>query len=298
MYVIVGGAGFLGSYLVKQISENSDEKIIATYHTDENLINTNNLIWVHLDIEDENSVNEFIKVIETNKKDNELVKCIYVVGYIRPDNCIKNPEIAINVNIRSLVRFLDYSKNVINALIFTSTDFVVGESINDYKYKESDIPSPVNLFGMIKYTCETIVLSYGYNVVRLPFMFGKSLIGDKFNFVEHIEQSSKKQEYFDVLSDYYETSLDYNTVAECIYRLFEKFKNNIPEKVIHIASDKKISKYEIAVNYLKKYNLDTQYIKPLPLKEASFFVAKRCTILMDNTILKKLLCLNEILINY
>lgn len=298
MYVIVGGAGFLGSYLIKQISVNSDEKIIATYHTDENLINTDVVTWVHLDVGNENSVNEFIKVIADNKKDGELVKCIYVVGYIRPDNCIKNPEIAVDINIRSLVKFLYGSKSVIDALIFTSTDFVVGESMNDYKYKETDIPSPVNLFGMIKYTCETIVLSYGYNVVRLPFMFGKSLISNKFNFVEHIEQSSRKQEYFDVLSDYYETSLDYNTVAECIYRLFEKFKNKIPEKVIHIASDKKISKYEIAVNYLKKHNLDQQYIKPLPLKDASFFVAKRCTILMDNTVLKKLLCLNEILINY
>ena len=298
MYVVVGGAGFLGSYLIKQISLNTNEKIIATYHTDENLLDTNNVQWSHLDIEDKTSVSNFVEVVTKNKKNDELVKCIYLIGYIRPDNCVKNPDVAVNINIRSLVNFLHSSKNVIDSLIFTSTDFVVGESINNYKYKENDIPSPVNLFGMIKYTCETIVLSYGYNVVRLPFMFGKSLIANKFNFIEHIEQSSKKMETFDVLSDYYETSLDYNTVAECIYKLFEKFGNKIPEKIIHIASDEKISKYEIAINYLKKYNLDQQYIKPLSLSNASFFIAKRCTILLDNTTLKKLLCLDKILINY
>lgn len=299
MYVIIGGKGYLGSYIIKNIRQNSHEKIIASYHSDKILNQIDgNIIWQLLDIANEKSIQDFVDVVSKNKKRDEEVKCVYVIGYIRPDNCVKNPELAIDINIRGLVNFLKYAKNVLNGLIFTSTDFVAGESINDYKFKETDIASPVNLFGMIKYTCETIVLSQGYNVVRLPFMFGKSLIPEKPHFIEHIERVIRNKENFDVLSDYYETSLDYDTVANCIFLLFEKYGTKIPEPIINIVGDDKISKYEIAINYAQKNNLDTSYIKPLPLKEADFFVAKRCTILLDNTLLKKLLNKDKIQIKY
>lgn len=299
MFVIIGGRGYLGSYIIKNIREHSSEKIIASYHSEENTENlfSSDIIWQKLDIADEKSISSFADIIKKHKKGGEAVKCVYVIGYIRPDNCVKNPEIAVNVNIRGLVNFIHYTKELIDGLIFTSTDFVAGESLNDYKFKETDAPNPVNLFGMIKYTCETIVIAAGYNVVRLPFMFGKSLMPEKPHFIEHIERVIRNQEYFDVLADYYETSLDYNTVANCIYRLFEKFGPQIPEKIINIAADEKISKYEIAVNYAAKNGLDTSYIRPLALKDAKFFTAKRCTILLDNSLLKSLLELKTVKIN-
>ena len=88
--------------------------------------------------------------------------------------------------------------------------------------------------------------------------------------------------------------MDYDTVAKCIYGLFAKYGPKIPAPIIHIASDRKISKYEIAVEYAKKRGLDPQYLRPLSLKEADFFLAKRCTILLDNTLLKELLNLENI----
>ena len=299
MYVVIGGKGYLGSYIIKNIQQSSHEKIIASYHSDKILNQRDgNIIWQQLDIANEKSIQDFVDVISQNKKQDEEVKCVYVIGYIRPDNCVKNPELAIDINIRGLVNFLKHAKNTLNGLIFASTDFVAGESINDYRFKETDIASPVNLFGMIKYTCETIVLSQGYNVVRLPFMFGKSLIPEKPHFIEHIERVIRNKENFDVLSDYYETSLDYNTVAKCICGLFNKYGSDIPEPIINICGDDKISKYEIAVKYAQKNNLDSSYIRPLKLKDADFFIAKRCTILLDNTLLKKLLNKDKIQIKY
>ena len=151
---------------------------------------------------------------------------------------------------------------------------------------------------MIKCACESIVLSHEYNVVRLPFMFGKSLFHDKPHFIEHIERSIKNREVFDVLSDYYETSLDYDSVAKCIYKLYEIFGPHIPESIINIASDEAISKYEIAIKYARAYNLDQKYIHPLRLSDAVFFIAKRCTILLDNSLLKKNLKIQELKIKF
>lgn len=296
MYVVIGGRGYLGSYLIKNIQQSCSEKIIATYHSEENLahLSGDNIIWQKLDIANVESVNNFAKLIAKHKTPNTAVKCVYVAGYIRPDNCIKNPEIALNVNIGGLVNFLQATKNIIDGLIFTSTDFVAGESVLDHKFKEAETPHPVNFFGSIKRACEQIVLLENYNVVRLPFMFGRSLIAEKPHFIEHIERTIQNKEYFDVLADYYENSLDYDTVAKCIYGLFAKYGPKIPAPIIHIASDRKISKYEIAVEYAKKRGLDPQYLRPLSLKEADFFLAKRCTILLDNTLLKELLNLENI----
>ena len=291
MYVIIGGRGFLGSYLIK--------KIIASYHSDilpKDKIN--NILWQQLNIEDEESIEKFAKLVSENRIPGETVKCIYVIGYIRPDNCIKNPEIAININIGGLVDFLKYFHSLLDSFIFTSTDFVAGESFRDHKFTEREKANPVNYFGAIKYICEKIVIANGYNVVRLPFMFGKSLIPEKTHFIEHVEKSIEVEQNFYVLSDYYETSLDYNTVAKCIYSLCKIYGAHIPEPIINIVGDDKVSKYEIALKYAHKKGLDSTYIKPLQLKDADFFVAKRCTILLDNSLLKKLLDVKKITIEF
>lgn len=296
MYVVIGGRGYLGSYLIKNIIENCSEKIIATYHSEEYLKNSEHLIWQRFDASDEKSIFALAETIKKNKIEGDEVKCIYTIGYIRPDNCVKFPELAIDINIRALVNFINYTKNLFDGLIFTSTDFVMGESLDDYRFKETDTPKPINLFGTIKYTCETICLANNYNVVRCPFMVGESLIPEKPYFIEHIKRTIAEHKYFDVLSDYYETSLDYNTVANCIYILFSKYGSKIPEKVIHVVGDEKISKYEIAVRYAKKFNLDSHYLRPISLAQADFFIAKRCTILLDNTLLKSLIGKNRILL--
>ena len=298
MYVIVGGSSFLGSYVIKNICDNSCEQIIASYYSalHPEFINSN-LIWQNLDINDESSIRRFVNIISENRRDHDVIKCVYLIGYIRPDDCLKNPAIAVDVNIRGLANFLHFSKGNIDSLLFTSTDFVVGESLNNYRYKETDSPSPINLFGVIKRACESIVLSHGYNAVRLPFMFGESLIPGRTHFIEHIRSSLQNNEPFEVLADYYENSLDYNTTASCTYGLLAKYGSHIPYPIIHICADKPISKYGIALQYAQRNHLSHDSLRPLALRDAQFFLARRCTVLMDNSLLKDLLNKKEIKIH-
>ena len=298
MYVIVGGSSFLGSYVIKNICDSSCEQIVASYHSAlrPEFKNTN-LIWQNLDINDTSSIRKFVDIISENRRAHDVIKCVYLIGYIRPDDCLKNPALAVDVNIRGLANFLHFSRENIDSLIFTSTDFVVGESLNNYRYKETDSPSPINLFGVIKRACESIILSHGYNIVRLPFMFGESLIPGRTHFIEHIRSSIQNNEPFEVLADYYENSLDYNTTASCIYGLLAKYGSHIPHPIIHICADKPISKYEIALQYAQKNHLSHESLRPLALRDAQFFLARRCTVLMDNSLLKNLLNKKEIKIH-
>lgn len=276
------------------------ERIIATYHSElsKNDSLGGGIEWIHFDMTNYNHIEYLYKKVSLLRQENEKIICIYTAGYIKPDDCERNCIDAINININPLANILNRFKNIFDAFIFTSTDFVYGESKDDYKFVEHDLPKPETVYGAVKYACESVVLSHGYNVVRLPFMFGPSLNKNRRHFFEHIYQTIFEEKIFDVLSDYYESSLDYNTVSQLIVELVHRYEANIPAKVINIAADEKISKYEIAKRYINNDELFLKYIKPLKLSDATFFIAKRCSILMDNSLLKELLGINSVCIDY
>ncbi len=287
MYLIIGGNSFLGSYIIKNIIDKTNENIIATYYSGTPFLNNSRISWIKCDISQTEDIQEIFSNIKNNDKS---IKCIYLAGYIKPDEVEKNPHIAWKVNIGGLTKFIDICGDYLSCLYFASTDMVFSED-SSYSYSENDVPIPMNKYGELKYIAEKIVISAGFNVFRCPLMYGKSLIPNRIHFIDHVEQCIKNKEYFDVLSDYYESTLDYDSVAKLLLELINK---NPQGKIIHIAADEPITKYEIAIEYAKKYNLDSSYIKPLPLDKANFFIAKRGTVTLDNTNLKSICNIKKI----
>lgn len=297
MYLVIGGGGFLGGYLIKNILTLTNDKILASYHSSRVEQDSERLKWIHLDVTDKLSLKNLSSMLENCKKVGEKIICIYTAGYIKPDDCLRNPEVAVKHNIVALLDFLNENSAFIDTLIFTSTDFVFGSDGNDNPYNEFDEENPINFYGTIKLSCEKIVRSYGQYVVRLPFMFGRSLNSHKSHFIEHVERVIKERDCFEILSDYYENSLDYDTVAQIVIKLLIKYDGKLPVPVVHVCSDEPVTKYDIAITFAKKYNLDLTYLKPIKLSECNFFVAKRGTIKMDNSLVKKLLGVQKIEFN-
>lgn len=291
MYLIVGGNGYLGSYLIKNILENTAEKIVATYHSGTPFCNDSRIVWHQTDVSKRESVQELYD--HTVDVADSPIKGVYLAGYIKPDDVYSNPHLAWDVNIGGLVNFLSVFKKDLSCFYFASTDMAVGESVNDYRFKETDAPHPVNLYGQMKLAGEQIVHSLGFNVFRFSLLLGRSLIPSRPHLIEHIERAIQNRENFEILADYYESSLDYATVAGLIVKIIEKY-GACSEKTLHVCGDEKISKYEIAQRFCNTAGLDKSYLKPLALKDCSFFKAKRCNILLDNTIVKSLLNINEI----
>lgn len=297
MYLIIGGGGFLGGYLIKNILNITNEKVLASYHSLKEDQISERVEWFHLNLTDQRSLKNLASRLKFYKGNGEKITCIYTAGYIKPDDCLKNPEIAIRNNVLAILDFLNENRKFIDFLVYTSTDFVFDTNENGEPHKETDEPNPINFYGAIKLACEKIVNSYGYNVVRLPFMFGRSLNPHKSHFIEHVERVIKDRDSFEVLCDYYENSLDYNTVAKIIIELLTKFKGQLPVPVVHVCNDDPVTKYEIALAFAKKYNLEASCIKPIKLSECNFFLAKRGTIKMDNSLVKELLGITQIHFN-
>ena len=124
MYLIVGASGYLGSYFVKNISENTQKSVIATYCSTKPNFSHPRVKWLSVDITNKNDVVNLIKVVQEYKSLN----VIYLSAYHHPDKVEENPDLAWSINVNALDFFLQSIKPYAQNFIYASTDCVYGES--------------------------------------------------------------------------------------------------------------------------------------------------------------------------
>jgi dTDP-4-dehydrorhamnose reductase len=289
MYLIIGASGFLGRYCIKNVLEDTNEKIIATYSKETTPSYQNARVeWISLDVCDITALEKL-----ADRIDNDT-KIIYLAAFHHPDRVEEFPELAWKINIIALA----YAVNVFGkakCLYYSSTDTVYGEGAKDKKFIETDPYAPVNLYGKHKALAEQICLTKGFNVVRFPFIFGPSLVEGRPHFFDNIKADLEKGQFVEMFSDSYRSTLSFNQCAHYLVALIEKF-GACPEKIVNIAGDDVMSKYDAAIVLAKKYGLDTNLVKPISITQnTGIFKAKRATSgTIDNTRLKNLLNIKEI----
>ena len=183
MYLIVGANGFLGSYLIKNILELTSDNILAT-----DLIcpeeNNPRVAWQRCDITSEDNLRELYERTKEQK-----LKVLFLAAYHHPDAVLKNPQIAWNVNVVALAKFLGLFDNIAT-MYYPSTEVVYGE-MKDRPFKEDDPLNPVSRYGELKTVAERMVNVAGFNVVRFPVLMGPSLLKDKKHFYDEIVETVK-----------------------------------------------------------------------------------------------------------
>ena len=146
-----------------------------------------------------------------------------------------------------------------------------------------------------KKVAEAIVLGYGYNVVRFPFVIGPSLLPGKKHFYDIIVDTVRSGNVIEMFEDAYKSALDFDTATKLVIEL-TKMDTEVVPKILNVAGDSILSKYDIGVEIAKANGLDEQLIKSIRLSQDNkIFNEKRasCT-LLDNTLLKKTLQLDTI----
>ena len=91
------------------------------------------------------------------------------------------------------------------------------------------------------------------------------------------------------------TMIDFDTAAQMVVKLVENpAARQYP--IVNVCGDEALSKYELGVRICKQNGLDASYIKPISMDDNnSIFQAKRAkSTLLDNSLLKKILSLNEV----
>ena len=290
MYLVIGASGFLGHYVIKNLLELTNDKIIATYFpSNTSTIKHNNLEWIECNVKEE----KYIDLLN-EKYSFQNPKIIYLAAYPSPDFCEKNPVEAWNLNVTALANFVNKIQNP-KCLYFASTDVVYGESNGNQKFTEDAPYNPTNMYGKHKVLGEQLVLAKGFNVFRLPLMMNKSLVEGKKHFFDVICETLEKGDEIEMFTDSYRSTLSFNQCAKFVISLIEKY-GSCEEKIVNIASDEPISKFELANKIAEKYGYNKELIKPISIKDTNaIFSAKRAAITaMDNNKLKNLLDIDNI----
>lgn len=288
MYLVMGGSGFLGRYIIKNILELTQDTIVATYSSTKPVFQNERLKWVRADVQSREDIDNINSIIDAG------TKIIYLCAYHHPDKVEENPQLAWNINITSLA----YAVNAFTkagCFYYSSTDTVYGEGGLDILFKEDDKPNPVNLYGEHKVLAEEITLAKKFNVVRFPFIIGTSLVEAKRHFFDKIYSDLLAGTMVEMFEDSYRSTLSFNQCAKYLVQLIEKY-GACEEKIINIASDKPLSKYEVVLKMCDDYNLDKNLVKPISINNCEgIFKAKRAkSAVLDNSKIKKLLGYSKI----
>lgn len=282
MYFIIGAGGFLGSYFIEAIQENTDEGIIAfTKNGTER--EEKGVRWDKCDITDES------QILAINDKYKDIQKkVLFLAAYHHPDLVEKNRKYAWEVNVTALSKFINSLENV-ECLFYPSTDSVYGNGGLNKHFKEDDLLHPANEYGRQKAVAESIINGYGYNVVRYPFLIAPSKISKKHFYDVIVETISQGQE-MEMFEDSFRSSLDFKTVTELTIEVMENFSEDLP-KILNVSGDDDLSKYDIGLMIAKKHGIPYERIKPISVKGANhIFKAERAqSTLMDNSLLKQIL---------
>lgn len=287
MYLIVGANGFLGSYLIKNILEKTNDKILATDLICPQNIN-NRVEWFKCDITNLNDLNNLYA-----KTKKEKLKVLFLAAYHHPDLVLKNPKIAWNVNIIALANFLGIFDNI-ERMYYPSTEVVYGE-MADEPFKEDAKLNPVSRYGELKTVAERMVNVAGYNVVRFPVLIGPSLQEEKKHFYDVIVETVKCGKEMEMFSDQLRSMIDFDTAAKVVVDLVETPQaQKFP--IVNVSGDEALSKYELGIRICRANGLDETKIKPISLDDDNgIFTARRAkSTLLDNSLVKQVLNLKEL----
>ena len=290
MFAVIGANGFLGSYIVKYIIENTDEKLIATSkHAEKAKCFYDRVRWRYCDVQRDASVDELLREL----RENDSVKVIYLAAYHHPEEVEIHKELAWDINVTSLSRFVN-KIDFADVFYYISTDVVYGDSIDSYHFKENDLLKPVNFYGHCKCAAEAITVHLGRNIVRLPFLISPSLAGKK-HFYDKIVDELKHGRKVEMFLDSLRSTIGFDQAAKLIVELMMTDSNhNYP--VVNVCGDDALSKYDVGLMIAKREHLDPNLIVPMLAEDHKEWnqVNRAHSTLMDNSLLKTVLNIDKI----
>jgi dTDP-4-dehydrorhamnose reductase len=255
--LIIGKTGQLGSSLIIGAKSFGYDVISLDRH--------------ELDITTVNDNNEFRDLLEKNKPD-------YVINTAADNNVIENnsvPLYAFNTNCVGVKNMAEICDKLNIPFITFSTDYVF-DGKKGSLYEETDIPSPVNIYGISKLAGEYASLIYdNTTVIRTCGLYGlysKSTKNGRGNFVDNRIADAKKDKqdnieisYEQIVSPTYTDDLS-KAVIQLIDHPIKKYN------LYHLVNEGYCSWYDFTKEIYEIMNIDC---KVVPVDRKGFFGSVR-----------------------
>ncbi len=164
--LVIGGAGYIGSHMVKMLAEKGYNVIVYDNLSTgyEELVTVNN--FIKGDLADKEKLSKVFK-------ENNIEAVMHFAAFIEVGESVKNPSKYYNNNVVNVVNLLDLMvEHNINKFIFSSTAAVYGQP-EQIPIKEEQLKKPINPYGRSKFMVENILEDYdhAYNLRYTAFRY-------------------------------------------------------------------------------------------------------------------------------
>jgi dTDP-glucose 4,6-dehydratase len=155
--VVTGGAGFIGSEMVRQLSQSENQLVVIdslTYAGNLDSISPvlDKVDFERIDIRDNSAIKDYFA--------NSSVDCVVnFAAETHVDNSIASPEIFLETNILGTFNLLEAARKYKFRFLQVSTDEVYG-SIREGEFKESDKLDPSSPYSASKASAEMLLQAY------------------------------------------------------------------------------------------------------------------------------------------
>lgn len=154
--IVTGGAGFIGSMLCKLLVERGDDVVVI-----DNLRNGRRQVvdalgpkahLLEVDIRDTEAVRKIIKDVHPESLCH--LAAIHFIPY-----CNAHPLEAMDINVQGTLSVLEACKIVPPKMVVIASTAAVYD-ICDGPCRETDVPRPLDIYGVSKHTCEQLARLY------------------------------------------------------------------------------------------------------------------------------------------
>ena len=196
--LVIGGAGFIGSFLCKELLKTSN-KVIALDNLLRGKVENVDAIKddpkFELIIGDANDVNKLIQII----KENNINYIFHLAANSDIQASAQNPSIEFECTAKTTWNILYAMRETgVKNLFFASTSAVYGE-LSGENFSEESLLNPISYYGSAKAASEAFIKSYSFMndfnalIFRFPNVIGPNLThGVFFDFIKRLNENPKE----------------------------------------------------------------------------------------------------------
>ena len=273
--LVLGGSGLIGNALLNKSKNKFD--ILTTFY--KNPISIKNVRSFQYSFP--NDLNNLRELLEKEKPD----VLVNTMGYSNIDFCELNKSDTEILHVEITEKICKICENIGTKQIFISSDYVFdGEKGN---YSETDVPNPVNYYGLSKLKAEQLILKNPINtVIRTSVIYDWDYRARFFNSV--IKNLQNNQE-INATTDVYNSITCLDSLVESMFKVITLNQDGI----FHVVDSTCINRFEFAKTIAKIFQLNENLIKTVSVQDDSKNIAKRPkNACLNNSKAKKELGLN------
>ena len=240
-----------------------------------------------LDLSSNSNIQNYFKT----KKFDLIVNC---AAYTAVDKAEDDHEEADMINHIAVKQIAEIAQNNNIKLIHISTDFVF-DGLKHKPYFESDITSPINIYGKTKLDGENTILSImKFNAIIIRTSWVYSEYGN--NFVATILKLTQKNSNLNIVSDQIGSPTYARDLAQVILKIIKSDKFNTLEKeseIYHYSNEGECSWYDFAKEIVKLSDVKC-IINPIKTEQYPTPASRPKSVLMDKDKIIQMFCIKNL----